>query len=444
MTTAPTSCGSVVHPPSSAESTTRGSRGLILFLIAIGAAVAVFCAYRPLLLPPRGTAAVDATTVTDASVDPPPATVHVPSTDNPTVGVCITGGSRAFHVTRHVLWADAVEALQPNPARRHVIFETAPAGADCAGTSPAHASRGDADGFAQTCRAESARSNRLLTAFARQRGANVSSDDALSCAHPLLAGHACCARRPHAMRDAPAGVWGMASYARKLRCAERLAAFERKHNVAFDFVVWLRPDLHFFEPLPPAAHLQRLIERTGPRVFVPAASEAADDDGQASISDDVAIVPRQLLHRWHDALLDSVAVACPDETASTNGRGEPTNGANDPPAKRLQRVLDARLDDSRLSAPYEVLPMPYAIARTDQRADCSRLVGKNSLDGDGKTRATLQQRRRQRIADLCRQRFPGDGLSGVDSKSAQALARSAMPPPPERRPRPSPQRPSPP
>jgi len=261
------------------------------------------------------------------------------------VGVCIVGGGRTFHLTKDNIWRNVVEALQPDPARRHVILETTSTNADCDANPANNSPEKRAE-----CYRQIDETNRVVSTFTAEHPMQLHVDNELnSCDHPLAASHECCRLNTSSMLDPPVGLWGMAQYLRKHLCSRRLLEYEESHGVAFDFVIWLRPDLYFFEPLPPAAYLARAQQR----VLV------SSKEWGTPIGDFIFLAPRPLIRPFHHALSDCVADGC-------GGRkGIDMRGI---PELRLQRYLD--LNDT---IAYQTYPFLFTIVRDRHRADCMRL-----------------------------------------------------------------------
>ena len=275
-----------------------------------------------------------------------------PLAAGPNVGFCIAGGVRTLPITWDALWANGIEAMQPDPSRRRVIFETTLSVRDCS-ANPVEKLE-----IRRQCEEQIRSSQELLlrndtssASHPTTRRFDVHVDDQLhSCDHPYAASHPCCdpkaPRNRQNMLDPPEGVWGLRQYLRKAQCSERLREIEKSTGVDFDVVVWIRPDLYLFEPLPPAAHVVRSRFR---RVLI-----TSKERGQPP-GDYMFIAPKPLTWAWHHALYQSLS----------NGGCE--NNRMGLPELRLIKYAEQH------RIPTQVYPFLFAIARSETAADCDRL-----------------------------------------------------------------------
>ena len=292
----------------------------------------------------------------------------------PRVGVCIVGGVRTLSVTWEHLWANGIEALQPDPARRRVLFETTLAD-DCA------SNRDSSQHVVESCRQHIASSAAFLhsgnvTGHPTRRF-DLHVDDALTnCSHPFASRHQCCKEYPQGM-DAGAHqhVWGLRQYLRKAQCSARLLQIEKDTGVPFDVVMWIRPDLYLFDQLPSA---EQVLRSRYPRVLL-----SSKEKGQ-SVGDYIFVAPGPLFARWHQAIFGAHELKC---------------------RERKDQIPEERLDTYRKAKkiPTQIYPFVFAIARSNELADCMRLRNEvlasvsmvDEVTGDTVT-----------PFDLCRRRFP--------------------------------------
>ena len=292
----------------------------------------------------------------------------------PRVGVCIVGGVRTLSVTWEHLWANGIEALQPDPARRRVLFETTLAD-DCA------SNRANPQHIVESCQQHIANSTAFLhsgnvTGHPTRRF-DLHVDDALTnCSHPFASRHQCCKEYPQGMDPgAHQHVWGLRQYLRKAQCSARLLQIEKDTGVPFDVVMWIRPDLYLFDQLPSA---EQVLRSRYPRVLL-----SSKEKGQPA-GDYIFVAPGPLFAHWHQAIFGALELKC---------------------RERKLVIPEHRLDAYRKAKkiPTQIYPFVFAIARSNELADCMRLrneVLANVSMVDEVTGDTVTP------FDLCRRRFP--------------------------------------
>jgi hypothetical protein len=251
-------------------------------------------------------------------------------------------------VTWDLLWQHGIEALQPDPTRRHVLLETTLSTSDC--NANLHNS-----GFRTLCLNEIQSSSEFLNStLVREhptRRFDLHVDDSLTdCSHPFAARHGCC-KLPGKlgnvrMGDPPDGAIGLKQYIRKAQCSDRLKQIENETGEAFDVVMWIRPDVYLFDSLPSAGEILRSRHH---RVLVSSKEESQPP------GDYLFIAPRSLIWRWHQALFDAHAgEGCPERRWWG-------------PEIRLEHYV------AHYKIPLQLYPFLFTLARSNVSADCDRL-----------------------------------------------------------------------
>ena len=138
------------------------------------------------------------------------------------------------------------------------------------------------------------------------------------------------------MENPPKGLWGLAQYLRRDLALQRVFDYEKANNVTFDYIVMIRPDLYFFEPLPPASYLSRLAPEV---VIVP-------KEGKPQLGDYMFWIPRVWGERWQTALRSTHLGEC---SFHMHGGWYP----------------ELRLDDylKKRSVPFRVAPFKYVVTK---------------------------------------------------------------------------------
>jgi hypothetical protein len=298
--------------------------------------------------------------------------------------VCIVGGVRALHATWASVWSNAVEALQPDPARRRVVFETTFDTADCNG-NPGLSAENKAMCAEQVQQSVAfLNTSQVLEHATRRFDLHVDEDLGKNCSHPFAAEHACCKRHgSSSLSEPPTGVWGLKQYLRRAQCSERLKRIENETGVAFDAVMWIRPDVYVFDAFPSAADLLR---SRNARVFA-----TSKEHGSPSFGDAAFIAPRSLAWLWHRVLFEALG----------SDRCDGRRGRTQLPEVVLQDY--ARRED----VPVQVYPFLLTIARSNVTADCTRMDNAVLRNAAVPAGTTDGEDRMITPYELCERRFPG-------------------------------------
>ena len=307
------------------------------------------------------------TTAPVSTLAPTPAPTAAPG---PLVGVCIVGGTRTVPIAWENLWRYGVEQLQPEPARRRVIVETTFLESDC--TANPHNKDRIAECVNEIRSAKAFLASPAVTEHPTRRFDLHVDDGLTNCSHPFAANHSCCKHQDgdERMRDPPHGVWGLKQYLRKAQCSDRLLRMEKETGVAFDVIMWVRPDFYLFDTVPSAA---ALLQSPIPRVIFHA--------------DFISIAIRPYTVPWHRTLYHALGA----QDCTLEGR-------HAIPERRLEALA------KNSGIPTQFYPIFGVLARSDRVADCWRLdwmlfhllTAKHEPSGQ-----TLDK------LDLCKRRFPG-------------------------------------
>jgi hypothetical protein len=282
---------------------------------------------------------------TEARTQSPPSPT---SATTPLVGFCFSGGVRSMAVVTDSLLRNVVDAIQPDASRRSIIFNLQIT-SEC-DSNPINVGT---PGRVQLCEEMTAISSELvangsIAAFFGNATVNINSD--LDCKHPFAVNQSvCCRKKPTALNPPSGnGFWAYAQYLRRRLCIEHLRQAERERNMTFDYIVLMRPDLYFFEALPPVTYLSRL------RPHVLASSK---EEGQPP-GDYVYLMPRELMDAFDGALYDTYDGYCVHERWGDVGGS---------PEFRLMEWVNRR------HVPFQVYPFKFAVVRSYTSADCFRL-----------------------------------------------------------------------
>jgi hypothetical protein len=275
----------------------------------------------------------------------PPSPTPAPT---PLVGFCFSGGVRSMAVVTDSLLRNVVDAIQPDASRRSIIFNLQTTN-EC-DSNPVNVGT---PGHAESCARMTAISSELVangSIAALFGNATMHIDNKLDCKHPFAVNQSVCCQKRRTALNTPRrnGVWAYAQYLRRRLCIEHLRQAERERNVTFDYIVLMRPDLYFFEALPPVTYLSRL------RPHVLASSK---EEGQPP-GDYVYLMPRELMDAFDGALYDNYDGYC------SHGR---IHDLSTSPEFRLMEFVNRR------NVPLQVYPFKFAIVRSYTSADCFRL-----------------------------------------------------------------------
>ncbi|KAI8891904.1 hypothetical protein BC833DRAFT_420637 [Globomyces pollinis-pini] len=163
-----------------------------------------------------------------------------------------------------------------------------------------------------------------------------------SCDEAYIDKSACCKRT-----DNP-GHW--ISYMRKVSCYNSVKAYEREHGFEYDWYVFLRPDLYFFEPS------QFHVSLLNPNRLYISSKEASTKDSNQPLGDHIYLVSNNLIQHFITSLAHHNDHSCLE--------GKPPLY---PPEVQFEKQI--------LSVPiaHQMLPFFYVIKRCDDWSDCFRL-----------------------------------------------------------------------
>jgi hypothetical protein len=275
----------------------------------------------------------------------PPSPTPAPT---PLVGFCFSGGVRSMAVVTDSLLRNVVDAIQPDASRRSIIFNLQTTN-EC-DSNPVNVGT---PGHAESCAQMTAISSELVangSIAALFGNATMHVDNKLDCKHHFALNQSvCCQKRPTALNPPSGnGFWAYAQYLRRRLCIEHLRQAERERNVTFDYIVLMRPDLYFFEAVPPVTYLSRLR----PHVLASSKEESQPP------GDYVYLMPRELMDAFDGALYDNYDGYCSNDRMGDLGN---------PPEFRLMEWVNRR------HVPFQVYPFKFAIVRSYTNADCFRL-----------------------------------------------------------------------
>jgi hypothetical protein len=288
------------------------------------------------------------------------------------VGFCITGGARSFALTAQNIATNVVDAIQPDRSRRSVIFNFQT-------TNDCEANPVNTADQKQSCAVHFAESAALIGNGTVQSmfGASVIIENDLTCHHPFAKNHSeCCRRRRNALADHnQGGLWSYSQVLRRRMCIQHLYAEEAKLGRKFDYIVLMRPDMLFWEPVPPAGYLMRLNK-------ILATSKEKDQPP----ADYLYMMPRHYLEPFDGCLYDVF-----DNYCATNR----WNAFIMSPEFRFVEWINRRL------MPFQVYPFQTTILRSKTAADCDR------LDSEVLRMATVRKGDElMRVHELCWRMFP--------------------------------------
>lgn len=369
----------------------------LIFVIAVILAVAGSVLFPPSCQaltpspPPRreGTESTGSAPASTPEPTPEPMPEPTPaSTPRDHVAICFSGGMRTFDLTWKNLAENVVNAIEPNSELRNVFIEGSTA-ADC------HANKMNVRynvGYLQECEAR-ARENQasiaklfqnkeFLTAF----GQPQIHQRQLNCQMEVFRAHPCCTSpHAHGFND-DVGVWGFAQYARKQQCIANIREFSVRTGIKFRYALILRPDLHFFDPIPPADYLMNIA----PRLLL------APKEQGASIGDYLFGFPWSLADKV-DALLHEIfAPRCAQRPIAEMGVS---------PEYIMERLLNT--PGGKIQLPHQVFPLAFSIVRTPTKGECARL--ENQYVGAGRyffDTTPGNEGQVISVKDFCNRRFP--------------------------------------
>jgi hypothetical protein len=287
---------------------------------------------------------------------------------------------------------NVVAAAQPDPNYRTVFFKM--------GNSHCRANSLNVRfniGFLQECEAQQKKNEEERARvfadpeFQKAFGPRiVTLEPELSCrSTPLLRDHPCCTHQILGQHDEP--LWGMYQYARKQLLIADIKAYSKETRITFAYVVVVRPDLHFFEPIPPVSYLLSL---PNDRMLI------SNKEHGDTIGDYVFLFPWSLADAFADIMFEVFASRC----RNPNGPQD----SNTPELTLNHKLHNPSGLHERL--PYQVFPFVMAIVRTANKAECERLnhvfLGsgryylQNVTDKQGVVERVLT------IMDHCRRRYP--------------------------------------
>ncbi|KAI8899965.1 hypothetical protein BC833DRAFT_583861 [Globomyces pollinis-pini] len=137
---------------------------------------------------------------------------------------------------------------------------------------------------------------------------------------------------------------------RKVSCYNAVKAYELEHGFEYDWYVFLRPDLYFFEPS--QFHLSSL----NPNRLYTSSKEGSTLDVFQPLGDYIYLVSNKLIQDFVSALVHHNDGSCLEGN-------EPIF----PPEVQIEyRFFD-------LPIPHQMLPFFFVIKRCDDVADCDRL-----------------------------------------------------------------------
>jgi hypothetical protein len=307
--------------------------------VAFGS-VALFAIIYSLLSPRTPSPSPHKEQVTDVPI------ATVPPT--PSVAFCISGGARSLSFVAKSLFHNVVEAIQPDPTRRAVIF-TLQTTSDC----NANPENVRTPGKMQACESMLAASASFVGSgnlSALFRGASVRIDNNFDCNHPFAVNQSACCKKRFTSLNPPSGggFWSYAQYLRRRLCISSIRAMEVERNATFDYIVLVRPDLYFWEPLPPVTYLTRRKAQV----------LASSKEQNQPPGDYVYLLPRELMDAFDGALYDDFDGYCANNRLQDLGA---------PPEFRLMEWIIRR------ALPFQVFPFKFVVVRSTAVADCFRL-----------------------------------------------------------------------
>eukprot|EP00743_Colponemidia_sp_Colp-15_P012931 GILK01014865.1.p1 GENE.GILK01014865.1~~GILK01014865.1.p1 ORF type:complete len:415 (-),score=41.54 GILK01014865.1:439-1683(-) len=264
---------------------------------------------------------------------------------SPKIAVCVTGGLRS-HLYRRVYQPFKeyfLDGLAP-ASRRQVFYDVEfDHHCDSNGVNREHSA---ACKEAQIMNAAAV----FNTYIAPLMEPTTVRNATISCKDPFLKGYACCTKKfrrqfPHDVKNQASNqAWnGMYSYLRKIRCYKTAMKHEDP-NDPFDYIVVVRPDLVFFEPVISVAEL----EKRPHRVYV------SSKESDQPFGDYIYIIPRRFASNFFSSISNMFAAQC----------------------KKNHEILwspEFHFEEILAKFPLQVLPLAFAIVRVYGGADCERL-----------------------------------------------------------------------
>ena len=242
---------------------------------------------------------------------------------------------------------NVVKALQPQPHLRQVFFEVST-------TPDCHAASVNkrVANYVPRCEAQYKAYNEgyFESPEFKQNWSNpiVWQTNALNCKHDSLKPLQCCIKYPYSDQDHPTGFLGFMSYARRSIAIGKVMDYSKRTGKNFSWIAVVRPDLYFFEPMPPASYFASLP----PRLYL-----ASKEMGQGP-GDYLYIFPGSMLETMQWALIDVFEKWCIENNPYMN---------TGPPEGRVHVQWTAR------KVGLQVFPFSFAITRSQDSADCFRI-----------------------------------------------------------------------
>jgi hypothetical protein len=266
----------------------------------------------------------------------------------PSVAFCISGGARSLSFVAKSLFHNVVEAVQPDPTRRAIIFNLQTT-SDC----NANPENVRTPGKMQACESMLAASASFVSngnLSALFRSASVRIDNNFDCNHPFAVNQSACCKKRFTALNPPSGggFWSYAQYLRRRLCISSIRAMEVERNATFDYIVLVRPDLYFCEPLPPVTYLTRRKAQV----------LASSKEQNQPPGDYIYLLPRELMDPFDGALYDDFDGYCANNRLQDLGA---------PPEFRLMEWIIRR------AVPFQVFPFKFVVVRSTAVADCFRL-----------------------------------------------------------------------
>ncbi|KAJ2992130.1 hypothetical protein HDV02_003268 [Globomyces sp. JEL0801] len=159
-----------------------------------------------------------------------------------------------------------------------------------------------------------------------------------SCDEPFIKESSCCKRN-----DNP-GHWF--SYMRKVSAYNHVKEYEKKHGFEYDWYIFIRPDLYFFEH-----SIVTLSSLNTNRIYI------SSKEGGQPLGDYIYFVPKRYIESFATSLAKHNDYMCDQ---------------NQPPAWPPEFQLDPYVHNT-LKIPHQMLPIFFTITRCNENADCDRL-----------------------------------------------------------------------
>ena len=268
---------------------------------------------------------------------------------NGRTAVCISGGLRTFYrpIVHESILNNFINALSPDKANRDIFF-TVSYDNNCV------------NGRCKDAPEESAlptlaQMNETITTKFNPVFLDIDSPK-FTCKHPFIENHQCCAQE--ILEKQPENFEGWPSllqYTRRHYCYEEIKKYEKKHNIVYETIAIVRPDLVFFSPL---------AQSHSYTTFKPILFPNKEQEAQ-TYADFFWLIPRSHADSYFKAINGLFTNECKENKKVDHGLDSAP-----------EYWIGGLLED--LNIPRQHIPVYYGLVRLNGNVECFRL--KNSIN----------------------------------------------------------------